>query len=92
MSKAAAKVTGESARDRTSTRFEAVMEAAKESGLLGAKSARIGGRVSPALIEQAKRQTGIAADTDLLEFAPALDLSMATQMSSKRSKALSIRL
>jgi hypothetical protein len=51
------------------TRFEAVMLAAEQSGLLGEKSGRIGGRVSPALVKQAKRQTGIETDTDLIEFA-----------------------
>jgi hypothetical protein len=51
------------------TRFEAVMKAAEHSGLLGEKSTRIGGRISPALIEKAKKQTGIATDTDLIEFA-----------------------
>src|ERR1700733_6448460 len=50
-------------------RFEAVMQAAEQAGLLSGKSGRIGGRVSPALVEQAKRQTGIATDTDLIEFA-----------------------
>src|ERR1700730_16569136 len=50
-------------------RFEAVMRAAEQSGLLGEKSGRIGGRVSSALVEQAKRQTGIETDTDLIEFA-----------------------
>jgi hypothetical protein len=50
-------------------RFEAVMKAAEQSGLLSEKSGRIGGRVSPALVKQAKRQTGIATDTDLIEFA-----------------------
>ncbi|MFI5014282.1 MAG: hypothetical protein ACHQAY_18245 [Hyphomicrobiales bacterium] len=50
-------------------RFEAVMLAAEQSGLLSGKSGRIGGRVSPALVKQAKRQTGIETDTDLIEFA-----------------------
>jgi hypothetical protein len=50
-------------------RFEAVMQAAEQSGLLSGKSGRIGGRVSPALVKQAKRQTGIETDTDLIEFA-----------------------
>jgi len=40
-------------------RFEAVMLAAEQSGLLSEKGSRIGGRVSPALVRQAKRQTGI---------------------------------
>ncbi|WP_247518644.1 hypothetical protein [Bradyrhizobium sp. 190] len=50
-------------------RFEAVMRAAEQSGLLNEKGGRIGGRVSPALVRQAKRQTGIETDTDLIEFA-----------------------
>ncbi len=50
-------------------RFEAVMQAAEQSGLLNKKRGRIGGRVSPALVRQAKRQTGIETDTDLIEFA-----------------------
>jgi len=50
-------------------RFEAIMKAAERSGLLNDKSTRIAGRVSPALIKQAKRRTGIKADTDLIEFA-----------------------
>lgn len=45
------------------------MRAAEDSGFLSEKSGRIAGRVSPALIRQAKRQTGIATDTDLIEFA-----------------------
>jgi hypothetical protein len=53
----------------SNARFEAVMQAARQSGLLGEKAGRIGGRVSPTLVEQAKRQTGIETDTDLIEFA-----------------------
>jgi hypothetical protein len=53
----------------SAARVEAVMRAAARSGLLGEKSGRIGGRVSPALVRQAKRQTGIEADSDLIEFA-----------------------
>jgi len=45
------------------------MRAARQSGLLGEKEGRIGGRVSPELVRQAKRQTGIQGDTDLIEFA-----------------------
>ena len=51
------------------TMVEAVMAAAERSGLLNEKGGRIGGRVSPALIAQAKAQTGIKTDTDLIEFA-----------------------
>jgi hypothetical protein len=50
-------------------RLRAVMQAAEKSGLLGEKSARLSGRISPALIERAKQRTGIEADTDLIEFA-----------------------
>jgi len=45
------------------------MRAAEQSGLLNEKSGRIGGRVSQALVTQAKRQTGIETDTELIEFA-----------------------
>lgn len=45
------------------------MMAAERSGLLKRKSSRIAGRVSPALLEQAKKRTGIETDTDLIEFA-----------------------
>ncbi|MBV8747134.1 MAG: hypothetical protein JO134_19025 [Xanthobacteraceae bacterium] len=45
------------------------MQAAEQSGLLSEKSGRIAGRICPALVEQAKRQTGIETDTDLIEFA-----------------------
>lgn len=51
------------------TRVEAVMAAADRSGLLHEKSSRIGGRISPALVRQAKARTGIETDTDLIEFA-----------------------
>jgi hypothetical protein len=51
------------------TQVEAVMAAAQRSGLLEEKSGRIGGRVNPALVEQAKARTGIVTDTDLIEFA-----------------------
>lgn len=50
-------------------RVEAVMKAAARSGLLNEKSSRIGGRVSAELVTQAKKQTGLQADTDLIEFA-----------------------
>jgi len=50
-------------------RFESVMAAAERSGLLRDKSGRIGVRVSPKLVAEAKRLTGIEADTELIEFA-----------------------
>lgn len=51
-------------------RVNAVVEAARLSGLIGGeKSGRIAGRVSPALVEEAKKRTGLESDTDLIEFA-----------------------
>jgi hypothetical protein len=58
-----------SPQDISTRRFHAVMEAAAQSGLLGEKSKRIGGRISPALLDQAKKLTGIMTDTELIEFA-----------------------
>lgn len=46
-----------------------VMSKAKASGLLDEKGSRISGRVSSALVEQAKRRTGITENTQLIEFA-----------------------
>ncbi len=45
------------------------LRAAIRKGLIGSKDERIAARLSHALIEQAKRQTGIKGDTELLEFA-----------------------
>jgi hypothetical protein len=50
-------------------RVQAVMTAAERSGLLTEKSGRIAGRVSAALVAQAKKRTGIQTDTDLIAFA-----------------------
>lgn len=41
-------------------------------GLLDGKGARISGRVSPALVKQAKRMSGIDSDTRLIEYALAM--------------------
>lgn len=48
---------------------DAVMRAAEKGGLLREKTSRISGRVSPQLIEQAKRRTGIEKDSDLIAYA-----------------------
>lgn len=50
-------------------RVHAVMEAAESAGLMREKTDRIGGRVSPRLIAEAKKRTGIQADSDLIAFA-----------------------
>ena len=70
-------------------RFAAVMAAAKRGGLLEDRSGRIAGRVSPALVEQAKKRTGIQADTDLIAFALAciaLEDGFAEAFSAARGK------
>jgi hypothetical protein len=70
-------------------RFEAVMKAAKRAGLLSRKSGRIAGRVSPALLKQAKKQTGIEGDTDLIAFAlasVALDDNFSDAFKKSRGK------
>ena len=51
------------------TKVEAVMAAAQRSGLMRDKDGRIGGRISAALVRQAKAQTGIDTDSDLIAFA-----------------------
>lgn len=87
--KAARRGTGAGRSAISKARFEAVMLAAEQSGLLGEKGGRIGGRVSQALVEQAKRQTGIETDTDLIEFAlatVALDDSFAEAFKASRGK------
>lgn len=45
------------------------MNAAEQAGLLKNKTKRISARVSPALMAQAKRLTGIVDDGQLIEFA-----------------------
>jgi hypothetical protein len=70
-------------------KFEAVMRAAEQSGLLTEKSGRMGVRVSPALVAQAKRRTGIATDTDLVAFAlatVALEDNFAEAFKASRGK------
>ena len=50
-------------------RFGPLLEQARARGLLSNKTARIGGRVNPALIEKAKRMSGVESDSDLIELA-----------------------
>jgi hypothetical protein len=50
-------------------RRAATIRAAEEHGLLGPKERAMGGRFSDALIEEAKRVSGITENTDLLTYA-----------------------
>jgi hypothetical protein len=42
---------------------------ARELGLLGGENSRIGGRIRRGLVAAAKQKSGIASDTELLEYA-----------------------
>lgn len=60
------------ASPRTKTTFlrrRAVIATARELGLLGGENGRIGGRVRRQLVAAAKKKSGIASDTELLEYA-----------------------
>jgi hypothetical protein len=50
-------------------RRAAVIRAAEERGLLGSKDRQLGGRFSDALVDEAKRVSGITENTDLLTYA-----------------------
>ncbi len=50
-------------------RRAAIIRAAEERGLLGSKDRQLGGRFSEALVEEAKRVTGITENTELLTYA-----------------------
>ena len=58
----------EAAAARTGRRT-ALIQAAEERGLLGSKDRQLGGRFSDALIDEAKRVSGISENTDLLTYA-----------------------
>ena len=51
------------------SRRETLTRVADEMGLLGAKGRHVGGRFSEALIEEAKRVSGIEEHTELLTYA-----------------------
>jgi hypothetical protein len=61
MSDAGEKVIGE--------RRAAMIQVAEERGLLGSKDRQLGGRFPDALVEEAKRVSGITENTDLLTYA-----------------------
>jgi hypothetical protein len=58
-----------SARLRGNPRREAVIETAKNAGLLAGASGRIAGRIRKQLVNAAKARSGIKSDTELLEYA-----------------------
>lgn len=50
-------------------RRRAVLDAARDLGLLSGENSRIGGRIRRDLLMAAKEKSGIASDTELLEYA-----------------------
>jgi hypothetical protein len=57
------------ARTRQSPRRRAVLDAAKDTGLLAGARSRIAGRIRKQLVDAAKARSGIHSDTELLEYA-----------------------
>jgi hypothetical protein len=57
------------ARERGNPRRDAVLETAKDAGLLAGASGRIAGRIRKQLVNIAKARSGITSDTELLEYA-----------------------
>jgi hypothetical protein len=53
----------------TSRRRRAVIDTARELGLLKGENSRIGGRIRRDLLAAAKKKSGITSDTELLEYA-----------------------
>lgn len=56
-------------RPTAPARRERIMKAAEDAGLLGTKGTQLGGRFPGALVEEARRITGIAETTELLTYA-----------------------
>lgn len=56
-------------RPAAAARREHIMKAAEEAGLLGAKGMQLGGRFPGALVEEARRVTGLVENTELLTYA-----------------------
>jgi hypothetical protein len=61
--------SGDEAAAGRSGRLAAFIQAAEDRGLLGSKDRQLGGRFSGALIDEAKRVSGISENTDLLTYA-----------------------
>jgi hypothetical protein len=57
------------ARSRDNPRRSAVLETARQAGLLAGVSGRIAGRIRKQLVDTAKARSGIKSDTELLEYA-----------------------
>jgi hypothetical protein len=60
---------GDVGEEAAIARRAATIRAAEERGLLGSKDRQLGGRFSDALIDEAKRVSGITENTELLTYA-----------------------
>lgn len=58
-----------SVRRKVNPRRDAILETAKNTGLLAGASGRIAGRIRKHLVNAAKARSGIKSDTELLEYA-----------------------
>jgi hypothetical protein len=56
-------------RPKANPRRKAVLETAKDAGLLAGATGRIAGRIRKQLVNAAKARSGIKSDTELLEYA-----------------------
>ena len=74
---------------KPSLRRRTVLETARQLGLLGGENSRIGGRVHRGLLAAAKAKSGIASDTELLEYAlarVALEDDFATRLVRRKGR------
>jgi hypothetical protein len=58
-----------SVRRKGNPRRDAILETAKNAGLLAGANGRIAGRIRKHLVNAAKARSGIESDTELLEYA-----------------------
>lgn len=58
-----------SAPAQSSLRRRTIIDTARQLGLLEGENSRIGGRIRRDLVAAAKAKSGIASDTELLEYA-----------------------
>jgi hypothetical protein len=65
----AIKTRKKAAKARENPRQRAMLESAKQFGLLEGASSRIAARIRKSLIDPAKANSGIKSDTELLEYA-----------------------
>ena len=63
------RVAAKSVEAQSNPRRRAILETAREAGLLAGVTSRIAGRIRKPLIDAARARSGISSDTELLEYA-----------------------